>query len=104
MSIRTETGPTAEARIAARLRELIVETYEKEPASTVRFPNVPDIADLAEGIRLDLQREILRAQIDVATEFRAFAFVEERLREFNRLNFEIAKRDHPAPDSEKLPQ
>jgi hypothetical protein len=94
MSIRSEMGPTPEARLAARMREIIVETYQRERPS-VSFPNVPDIADLAEGIRLELQREILRAQIDAATEFRAFAFVEEKLREFNRLNSEIAKRDHP---------
>jgi hypothetical protein len=95
MSIRSEMGPTPEARLAARMREIIVETYQRERPSVMRFPNVPDIADLAEGIRLELQREILRAQIDAATEFRAFAFVEEKLREFNRLNSEIAKRDHP---------
>jgi hypothetical protein len=96
MSIRTEMGPTPKARIAARMREIIVETYERERhSSNLHFPNVPDIADLAEAIDLDLQREILRAQIDAATEFRAFAFVEQKLREFNRLSFEIAKRDHP---------
>lgn len=96
MSIRTERGPTPEARLAARMREIIIETYERERhSSNVRFPSVPDIADLEEGIRLFVQREILQAQIEAATDFRAFAFVQERQQELNRINFEIAKGARP---------
>lgn len=93
---RSDSAPTPKERLAARMREIIVKSYEAERhIPTLRFPNVPDIADLAEGIDLDVQRIILEAQIDAASEFRAFAFIAEKQGELNRVEFEIAKRNSP---------
>lgn len=95
---RSDLALTPLERIAARMREIIVESYEKEKHnSALRFPGIPDVADLAEGISLELQRELTRAQIDGAESARhcGYTFIEEQQRELDRLNLEIAKRNHP---------
>jgi hypothetical protein len=104
---RSDIAPTPKERIAARMREIIIETYEKEKHDrSVRFPNVPDVADLAEGISPELQREILQAEIAVAAKFGTFQFVVEKQLDLDRVNLEIAKRNYPgtATTMKRLPE
>jgi hypothetical protein len=96
LNIRSEKAPTPEERIAAKVRELIVESYNKErhyPGTC--FPNVPDHADITEALRPYVLREILRAQLDMCMKFGTFQEGLGIMEELNKVNLEIAKREHP---------
>jgi hypothetical protein len=79
-------GPSAESRLAAVVRELIVRMQKP-------YPHVPDLADFRDELRPFVQRELLMARIEELQRYGTFSHVMELQKELDAANSEIAKRN-----------